>query len=86
MAWIGRSWDPATVSALAAIFGSFVGAFASTLSAWLTQTHHDRRDLLAKRILIANHGTRTLSAKVYGRGPRDAAQVRRPAGSYQFTD
>ena len=50
MAWIGRSWDPATVSALAAIFGSFVGAFASTLSTWLTQRHHDRRDLLAKRI------------------------------------
>ena len=50
MAWIGRSWDAATVAALAAIFGSFVGAFASTLSAWLTQRHHDRRDLLAKRI------------------------------------
>jgi hypothetical protein len=50
MAWIGRSWDPATVSALAAIFGSFVGAFASTLSTWLTQRHHDRRDLLARRI------------------------------------
>jgi hypothetical protein len=50
MASIGRSWDPATVSALAALFGSFVGAFASTLSAWLTQRHRDRRDLLAKRI------------------------------------
>jgi hypothetical protein len=50
MGGIGRSWDPATVSALAAIFGSFVGGFASTLSAWLTQRHHDRKDLLAKRI------------------------------------
>lgn len=50
MAWINRSWDPATVSALAAIFGSFGGALVATLSAWLTQRHHDRRDLLAKRI------------------------------------
>jgi len=50
MAWIGRSWNPTTVSALAAIFGSFVGAFASTQSAWLTQRHHDRKDLLAKKI------------------------------------
>ena len=50
MAWINRFWDPAIVSALAAIFGSFGGALASTLSAWLTQRHHDRRDLLAKGI------------------------------------
>ena len=50
MELIYRSWDPATVSALAAIFGSFAGAFASTLSAWATQRHHERRDLLAKRI------------------------------------
>ena len=50
MVFIDRSWVPATVSAAAGIFGSFVGAFASTLSAWLTQRHHDRRDLLAKRI------------------------------------
>jgi len=42
--------DPAAVSALAAIFGSFVGAFASTLSAWITQRHHDRRDTLARKI------------------------------------
>lgn len=50
MGLIYRSWDPAMVSALAAIFGSFAGAFASTLSAWVTQRHHERRDLLAKRI------------------------------------
>ena len=49
MGLIYRSWDPATVSALAAIFGSFAGAFASTLSAWITQRHHERRDLLAKK-------------------------------------
>src|ERR1700741_2967595 len=50
MGGIARSWDPATVSALAAIFGSFVGGGASTLSARLTERHHDRKDLLAKRI------------------------------------
>jgi hypothetical protein len=50
MELLGRSWDPAAVSALAAILGSFTGAFASTLSAWITQRHHDRQDLLAKRI------------------------------------
>jgi hypothetical protein len=50
MGGIGRSWDPATVSALAAIFGSFAGGFASTLSAWITPRHHDRKDFLAKKI------------------------------------
>jgi hypothetical protein len=50
MALFARSLDPAAVSALAAIFGSFVGGFASTLSARLTQRHHDREDLLAKKI------------------------------------
>jgi hypothetical protein len=50
MGGFGRSWDPATVSALAAIFGSFAGGFASTLSAWLTQRHHDRKNFLAKKI------------------------------------
>jgi hypothetical protein len=46
---IGGSWEPATISALAAIFGSLTGAFASSVSTWITQTHQDRRDLLAKR-------------------------------------
>jgi hypothetical protein len=50
MGGIGRSWDPATVSALAAIFGSSVRGVAPTLGAWLTQRHHDRKDLLAKKI------------------------------------
>jgi hypothetical protein len=47
---IGASWDPATISALAAIFGSLSGALASSVSTWMTQRHQDRRDLLAKRI------------------------------------
>ena len=50
MTLIGGSWNPATISALAAIFGSLSGALASSVSTWMTQRHQDRRDLLAKRI------------------------------------
>jgi hypothetical protein len=42
--------NPATISALAAIFGSLSGALASSVSTWITQRHQDQRDLLAKRI------------------------------------
>jgi hypothetical protein len=42
--------NPATISALAAIFGSLSGALASSVSTWITQRHQDRRDLAAKRI------------------------------------
>jgi hypothetical protein len=42
--------NPATISALAAIFGSLAGALASSVSTWITQRHQDQRDLLAKRI------------------------------------
>jgi len=42
--------NPATISALAAIFGSLTGALASSVSAWITQRHQDQRDLTAKRI------------------------------------
>jgi hypothetical protein len=48
MGWISRAWNPATVSALAGLFGSFVGACASTVSAWIAQRHHERKDLLAR--------------------------------------
>ncbi len=37
--------------ALAAIFGSIAGALGSSVSAWITQQHADRRDLLARRML-----------------------------------
>jgi hypothetical protein len=50
MTLMGGSWNPATISALAAIFGSLTGALASSVSTWITQRHQDRRDLLAKRI------------------------------------
>jgi hypothetical protein len=42
--------SPATITALAAIFGSLVGALGSSLSTWITQTHEDRRNLLAQTI------------------------------------
>jgi hypothetical protein len=42
--------NPATISALAAIFGSLTGALASSVSTWMTQRHQDQRDLIAKRI------------------------------------
>src|ERR1700745_4450494 len=50
MRLIGGSWNPATISALAAVFGSLTGALASSVSTWITQKHQGRRDLLAKRI------------------------------------
>ena len=50
MRLIGATWDPASISALAAILGSLTGALASSVSTWITQRHQGRRDLLAKRI------------------------------------
>jgi hypothetical protein len=44
------SMSPGTITALAAIFGSLVGALGSSLSTWITQRHQDRRNLLAKKI------------------------------------
>ena len=45
-----QSWTPATISALAAIFGSLTGALGSNFSTWIGQRHQDRRDLLEKKI------------------------------------
>jgi hypothetical protein len=50
MRLIGEYWNSATVTALAAIFGSLAGALGSTISAWIAQRHQDRRDLLVKRV------------------------------------
>src|SRR6202521_3300539 len=44
------SMSPGTITALAAIFGSLVGALGSSVSTWITQRHQDRRDLLAKKV------------------------------------
>jgi hypothetical protein len=50
MRLIGGSWDSATISALAAIFGSLTGALASSVSTWITQKHQGRREIMSKRI------------------------------------
>jgi hypothetical protein len=39
-----------TITALAAILGSLVGALGSSISTWITQRHQGRRELLAKKI------------------------------------
>src|SRR5271155_1615666 len=44
------SISPGTLTALAALFGSLVGALGSALSTWITQRHQDRRDLLARQV------------------------------------
>ena len=41
----GGSWGPATISALAAIFGSLSGALVSSASTRITHNHQGRRDL-----------------------------------------
>ena len=42
--------DSVSISALAVLGGSLVGALTSLVSTWLTQQHVDRRELLGKRI------------------------------------
>jgi hypothetical protein len=44
------SMSPGSITALAAIFGSLVGALGSSFSTWITQRHQDRRDLLARKV------------------------------------
>src|SRR5208337_3719139 len=50
MQLMSESWSPASISAFAAVGGSLVGAFGSSVSAWIAQRHQNRRDLLAKKI------------------------------------
>ncbi len=49
MPMVSGSSNPALISAMAAIFGSLVGAMGSSLSSWITQRQEGRRDLLAKK-------------------------------------
>jgi len=50
MQLIGGPWSPASISALAAVCGSLVGALGSSVSTWIAQRQQNRRDLLAKKI------------------------------------
>jgi hypothetical protein len=45
------SSNPGTITALAAILGSLVGALGSSASTWIIQRHQDRRDLIARKIV-----------------------------------
>ena len=60
---IGGSWDPASISALAAIFGSLSGALASSVGTWITQRHQDRRVFWPREFFTASSCIQTLSAK-----------------------
>ena len=42
--------NPATIPTLSALGGSIIGAFSSTLSAWIAQRHRERREVVAKKI------------------------------------
>jgi len=47
---IDTSWSPASISALAALCGSLVGALGSSVSTWIAQRLQNQRDLLTKKI------------------------------------
>jgi hypothetical protein len=44
------SLDPAVVSAMAAVFGSFVGGSATVVTAWVTQKTLSKRELIGAEI------------------------------------
>ena len=50
MQLVSDSWSAASIPAVAALCGSIVGAFGSSVSAWIAQRHQNRRDLLAKKL------------------------------------
>jgi hypothetical protein len=44
------SWSTGSISAIAALCGSAVGALGSSVSAWIAQRHQNRRDIRAKQL------------------------------------
>ena len=46
------SLNSPAVTALAAIFGSLIGGLTSSLGTWITQRHQDRRELLARKLVL----------------------------------
>ncbi len=53
MVLIDQSWSPASISALAALCGSIVGALGSSIGTWMAQRHQGRRELVARRVFHA---------------------------------
>jgi hypothetical protein len=47
---ITDSWSAASISAIAAVGGSLVGALGSNISAWIAQRYISRQNLLAKTL------------------------------------
>ena len=47
---LGAPVNSPIITALAAIFGSFVGALGSATGTWITARHQDRRNLLGNQI------------------------------------
>ena len=47
---IYQSMSPASISAIAAVCGSIVGAMGSSVGAWIVHRNENRRDLLAKQL------------------------------------
>ena len=47
---IAQSLNPASISAIAAVCGSVVGALGSSVGAWIVHRNENRRDLLARQL------------------------------------
>ena len=78
MQLISGSWSPASISALAALCGSLVGALGSSVSTWIAQRHQNRRDLRAKKIFHRE--------QLYSDFIRETAQAMAHAMQHGFQD
>jgi hypothetical protein len=78
MQLINGSWNPASISAMAAIFGSLVGAMGSSVSSWIAQRDEGRRDLLAKKIFHRE--------QLYADFIRESAKAAVDAAQNEFKD
>ena len=63
---------------MAALCGSLVGALGSSVSAWISQRHQNRRDLLAKKIFHRE--------QLYSDFIRETAQAMADAMQHTFQD
>jgi len=70
--------NPASISAVAAILGSFVGVMGSSIGSWIAQRHEGQRDLLAKKIFHRE--------QLYADFIRESAKVAVDAAQNEFKD
>ncbi len=70
--------DAASISALAVLGGSLVGALGSTLNSWIAQRNQNRRDLTARNIFHRE--------QLYSDFIREAAQAMAEAMQHAFRD